>query len=170
MSPFSLSLKSLRHRKFTVAVTVLSLALGVALLLGVERMRQEARTGFTNTISGTDLIVGARSGQVSLLLNSVFRIGSPSQNISWETYQKIAANPKVAWTIPISLGDSHRGYRVVGTSTDYFEHYRYANKRLLEIAEGSGHMIHHDLCWNPSNLEQRTGRIDRIGAKAERAA
>jgi putative ABC transport system permease protein len=136
MSPLNLTLKSLRNRKFTVSLTVTSLALGVALLLGVERMRQEAKTGFTNTISGTDLIVGARTGQVSLLLSSVFRIGSPSQNISWETYQKIADNPKIAWTIPISLGDSHRGYRVVGTSVDYFEHYRYADKRRLEIAAG----------------------------------
>jgi putative ABC transport system permease protein len=136
MSPLTLTLKSLRNRKFTVSLTVISLALGVALLLGVERMRVEAKTGFTNTISGTDLIVGARTGQVSLLLSSVFRIGNPSQNISWETYQKIADNPRVAWTIPISLGDSHRGYRVVGTSTDYFEHYRYADKRPLEMAAG----------------------------------
>lgn len=136
MSPLTLSLKSLRHRKFTVSLTVISLALGVALLLGVERMRREARAGFTNTISQTDLIVGARTGQVSLLLSSVFRIGNPSQNISWETYRKIAKNPQVAWTIPISLGDTHRGYRVLGTTGAYFEHYRYADKRRLELADG----------------------------------
>lgn len=117
-------------------LTVLSLSLGVALLLGVERMRREARAGFTNTISGTDLIVGARTGQVSLLLSSVFRIGNATQNISWETHEKIAANPQVAWTIPISLGDSHRGYRVMGTSSDYFTHYRYASGRPLEMADG----------------------------------
>jgi putative ABC transport system permease protein len=116
---------------------VLSLALGVALLLGVERIRRQARTSFTNTISGTDLIVGARSGSSSLLLSSVFRIGNPTQNISWETYEKIADNPQVAWTIPISLGDSHRGYRVLGTTNEYFEHYRYANKQNLAVTEGT---------------------------------
>jgi putative ABC transport system permease protein len=137
MSPFALTFKSLRHRKFTVALTVVSLALGVALLLGVERIRHQARTSFTNTISGTDLIVGARSGSVSLLLSSVFRIGNPTQNISWETYEKIAENPQVAWTIPISLGDSHRGYRVLGTTNEYFKHYRYANKRNLALDEGA---------------------------------
>lgn len=137
MSPLALSLKSLRHRKFTVALTVVSLALGVALLLGVERMRREARSGFTNTISETDLIVGARTGQVSLLLSSVFRIGNPTQNISWETYQKIAKNPQVAWTIPISLGDTHRGYRVLGTTASYFEHYRYGSKRALALRIGA---------------------------------
>lgn len=136
MSPLSLSIKSLRHRKFTVALTVISLSLGVALLLGVERIRKETRTSFTNTISGTDLIVGARTGQVSLLLATVFRIGNVTQNISWESYQKIAENPQIAWTIPISLGDTHRGYRVMGTSTAYFEHYRFANKQALQIVAG----------------------------------
>jgi putative ABC transport system permease protein len=136
MSPFALTFKSLRHRKFTVTLTVISLALGVALLLGVERIRHQARISFTNTISGTDLIVGARSGSVSLLLSSVFRIGNPTQNISWDTYEKIADNPQVAWTIPISLGDSHRGYRVLGTTNDYFTHYRYADKRNLSLSEG----------------------------------
>jgi putative ABC transport system permease protein len=137
VSPLSLSIKSLRNRKFTVALTVLSLTLGVTLLLGVERIRREARTSFTNTISGTDLIVGARTGQVSLLLSSVFRIGNATQNISWESYQKIVANPKVAWTIPISLGDTHQGYRVLGTNEDYFTHYRYAKKRNLALVEGA---------------------------------
>ena len=136
MMALGLSWKSLRHRGFTVVLTVISLSLGVALLLGVERMRREARDGFTNTISGTDLIVGARTSGVSLLLSSVFRIGNPTQNISWETYEKIAANPQVAWTIPLSLGDSHKGYRVLGTTTDYFDHYRYGGKQALKLAAG----------------------------------
>jgi hypothetical protein len=89
----------------------------------------EARASFANTLSGTDLIVGARSGPVQLLLYSVFRIGDATNNISWESYQDIAAHPKVAWTVPISLGDSHRGFRVLGTTPGYFEHYRYARDR-----------------------------------------
>jgi putative ABC transport system permease protein len=136
MSPWSLSLKSLRNRKFTVSLTVLSIALSTALLLGVERIRREARTGFTNTLSGTDLIVGARSGPVPLLLYSVFRIGNPTQNIRYETYTKFSEHPRVAWTIPLSLGDSYQGYRVLGTSVDYFNHYRYADKRNLDFSGG----------------------------------
>lgn len=136
MMALGLSLKSIKHRGFTVILTVISLSLGVALLLGVERMRSEAREGFTNTISGTDLIVGARTGDVSLLLSSVFRIGNSTQNISWETYEKISKNPQVAWTIPLSLGDSHKGYRVLGTTADYFDHYKYGKKQALEMAVG----------------------------------
>lgn len=136
MAIFSLAWKSLLNRRFTALLTVVSIALSVTLLLGVERLRTEARDSFANTLSGTDLIVGARSGPVQLLLYSVFRIGDATNNFSWESYQDIAKHPKVAWTVPISLGDSHRGYRVLGTTTAYFEHYRYARKRHLDIEEG----------------------------------
>ena len=133
----TLALKSFRNRRFSTLLTITSIALSVTLLLGVERIRKEARTSFTNTSSGTDLIVGARSGPVQLLLYSVFRIGNATTNISWASYKEIAGNPNVKWTIPISLGDSHQGYRVMGTNTDYFEFFRFSGGRRLELAEGA---------------------------------
>jgi putative ABC transport system permease protein len=132
----ALALSSLWNRRFTVALTVLSIAISTALLLGVERLRQEARSGFLRTVSGTDLIIGARSNPVQLLLYSVFRIGEPTNNVSWETYRRFAERRGVAWTIPISLGDSHRGFRVVGTTEAYFEHLRFAGDRRIEFADG----------------------------------
>ena len=131
-----LALKSLRNRKFTTIMTISAIALSVTLLLGVERIRKETRQSFTNTISGTDLIVGARTGPVQLLLYSVFRIGNATNNISYKSYREIVENPNIEWTIPISLGDSHNGYRVMGTTKNYFENFRYANKRELEISKG----------------------------------
>ena len=133
---FVLAFKSMVNRKLTTLLTVVSVALSVTLLLGVERIRTEARNSFSNTISGTDLIVGARSGPVQLLLYSVFRIGNATNNISWKSYQQIARNSNIKWTIPISLGDSHRGYRVMGTNTDYFKYFRYAGGRQLELSDG----------------------------------
>jgi putative ABC transport system permease protein len=136
MAIISLAWKSLVNRRFTALLTVTSIALSVALLVGVERLRTEARESFANTLSGTDLIVGARSGPVQLLLYAVFRIGDATNNFSWKSYQDIAAHPKVSWTVPIALGDSHRGFRVLGTTPAYFDHYRYARNRPLEIARG----------------------------------
>jgi putative ABC transport system permease protein len=136
VATLQLALKSLLNRRFTALLTLLSIALSVALLVGVERVRTEARSSFSSTISGTDLIVGARSGPIQLLLYSVFRIGNATNNISWESYLDIAAHPKVAWTVPMSLGDSHRGFRVMGTSPGYFDHYRYARDRSLVLAKG----------------------------------
>jgi len=131
-----LALVSLANRRFTAFLTVFAIALSACLLLAVERVRTEARASFASTISGTDLIVGARSGSVNLLLYSVFRIGNATNNIRWSSYQTIASDRRVKWAIPISLGDSHRGYRVMGTNEDYFAHYRYGRKQPLVIKDG----------------------------------
>ena len=136
MAILSLAWKSLLNRRFTAGLIVFSIALSVALLLGVERLRTESRNSFANTISGTDLVVGARSGAINLLLYSVFRIGDATNNISWKSYRKFAKHPQVKWTIPLSLGDSHRGFRVLGTNDDYFRHYRYGDKQALAFAQG----------------------------------
>ncbi|MEX2575293.1 MAG: ABC transporter permease [Halofilum sp. (in: g-proteobacteria)] len=131
-----LALKSLWNRRLTVGLAVLALTVSVSLLLGVEQVRKAARASFTQTISGTDLIVGARSGPVQLLLYSVFHIGHATNQVSWESYREIASSGLVAWTVPIALGDSHRGYRVMGTTKDLFEHYRYARTREIQFAQG----------------------------------
>ena len=131
-----LALASLGNRRFTALLTVFAIALSVCLLLAVERVRSEARASFANTISGTDLIVGARSGSVNLLLYSVFRIGNATNNIRWDSFEHFARHRQVKWAIPISLGDSHRGYRVMGTNQDYFTHYRYGRGQPLSLNQG----------------------------------
>jgi putative ABC transport system permease protein len=135
-SIFSLAVKSFRNRKVSVGLTVVSIALSVTLLLGVERIRNEAQTGFTNTISGTDLIVGARTSPVQLLLASVFGLGDATNNIRWESYAAISDHPGVAWAIPISLGDTHAGCRVVGTTGAFFEHFQYGRMQSLQMQAG----------------------------------
>ena len=139
-----LAVKSLRSRKATAALTILSIALSVLLLLGVERIRHESRESFTATISATDLVVGARTSPVNLLLSAVFHIGNPTNNIEWKSYRAIAARPEVNWTIPLSLGDSHRGYRVLGTTPAYFDHLRFARNRTLALDQGKTFEDEHD--------------------------
>ena len=132
----SLVRKSLANRALATSLTVASIALSVALLIGIENIRAGMRESFSNTISRTDLIVGARGGSLQLLLYSVFGIGSPSNNVSWETYQHFRDHAAVAWTIPISLGDSHRGFRVIGTDSSFFQRYHYGGGRSLRLEQG----------------------------------
>lgn len=132
-----LAIASLFARALTVGMTILAIALSVALFLGVEKVRTGAKASFADTISGTDLIVGARSGSVQLLLYSVFRIGNATNNVTWESYLDIAARPDVDWIVPISLGDSHRQFRVMGTTNAFFEHYKYRQGRSLAVADGA---------------------------------
>jgi putative ABC transport system permease protein len=133
----TLAARSISNRAGTALLTILTVAISVTLFLTVEKVRHGARASFENTISGVDLIVGARSSAVNLLLYSVFHIGDATNNITWDSYQIVDNAPGVAWTVPISLGDSHRGYRVVGTTPAYFEHYRYGGGRALTFVEGA---------------------------------
>jgi putative ABC transport system permease protein len=132
----SLALRSISNRAGTALLTILTVAISVTLFLGVEKVRHGARASFENTISGVDLIVGARSSPINLLLYSVFHIGDATNNITWDSYEAVAGAPGVAWAVPVSLGDSHRGYRVVGTTPAYFEHYQYGDERPVRFAQG----------------------------------
>ncbi len=127
---------SLWHRKGTVFLTLCSLVISIGLLLGIDHLRLEAKQSFTSTVAGTDLIVGARSGQLNLLLYTVFRIGNATNNISYQHFQQISQHRAVAWSIPLALGDSHKGFRVLGTTPDYFKFFRYGEKQPLVLAQG----------------------------------
>ena len=136
MSLLFLALMSLRNRWFSAFLCVLTIGLSSALLLAVEHIRASARSSFQSTVSGTDLIVGARTGAVPLMLYTVFHVGEASNNVSWASYQRYANLNSVSWTIPVSLGDSYRGFRVVGTTDAMFQHYRFGAKRALEFKLG----------------------------------
>ena len=132
-----LAFGSLVARALTVGMTILAIALSVALFLGVEKVRTGAKASFADTISGTDLIIGARSGSVQLLLYSVFRIGNATNNMTWESYQDISSRPEIDWIVPISLGDSHRQFRVMGTTPAFFERYKYRSDQSLAVRDGA---------------------------------
>ena len=133
---FKLTMSSLYARLLTVSMTVFAISLSLMLYLSVEKLRSSAFTSFTNTISQTDLIVGSRTGSVQLLLYSVFRIGNATNNITWESYEDISKRNEVEWLVPISLGDSHKGFRVMGTNIDFFNRYKYRGDQSLKIEEG----------------------------------
>jgi len=131
-----LALRSAWNRRLTLGMTLLSVALSAALLVGIERLRADARESFAEAVSGTDLIVGARASPVELMLYAVFRIGAATNNIGWQSFQALARDPAVAWAVPLSLGDSHRGFAVLGTTGMYFERFRHGNGRALRFTDG----------------------------------
>ena len=131
-----LSAASLWYRRRVLALVCLTLTLSVTLLLGIQYLRTEIRQSFTSTISGTDLIVGARSGQLNLLLYTVFHIGDATNNIRWSTYQSMIEDSRIDWLIPVSLGDSYRGFRVVSTNEQFLARFRYGNDQPLTLASG----------------------------------
>lgn len=127
---------SIKNRRKSVFLTFISLLISISVLMSVEHIRVQAKDSFNRTVSDVDLIVGAPSGQLNLLLYSVFRMGSPTNNISWQSFTTLNELEQVKWAIPISLGDSHRGYRVLGTSSAYFEHFKYGKQQALRFSSG----------------------------------
>ena len=133
---WTIALRSAWHRRTALALVLLSVALSSFLLLAVERVRQDLRQSFASAVSGTDLLVGARGGSLPLLLYGVFRLGQPVAPMRWRSVEALAADPAVAWVVPMSLGDSHRGFPVLGTTTAYFRHFRHGEGQALRLAQG----------------------------------
>ncbi|WP_411234096.1 ABC transporter permease [Marivita sp. S0852] len=130
------SLRSLWNRRFSIGLTILAISLSVALILGVERLRDGARDSFTNSASGIDLIVAPRGNSVQILMATVFGIGGTGTGMTWDSYEWLETRPEVAWAVPIQMGDTHRGYPVLGTSAAYFEHFRHSGGQGLVLALG----------------------------------
>lgn len=132
----AVALRSAWNRRGTLSLVALSVALSTFLLLGVERIRSDVRENFSRSVSGTDLIVGARTGPVQLLLYAVFRVGGATNNVRMDSLRQVASHRAVAWMVPLSLGDSHRGFPVLATTTEYFERFRYGDRQPLALAQG----------------------------------
>jgi len=133
---FKLVVASLWSRRVMAILTCISIAISMMVLIGVAHLRAEVKYNFERTVSGVDLIVGSRTSGINLLLFSVFKIGNPSNNIQWKSYQNIVNNSQVAWSVPLSMGDSHKGFSVIGTTNDYFEYFEYADKQKINFWQG----------------------------------
>ena len=131
-----LVLASLWSRRVMAILTCTSIGISMWVLIGVEHLRAEVKHNFEQTVSGVDLIVGSRTSGVNLLLFSVFKIGNPSNNIQWKSYQNIVNKSQVAWSVPLSMGDSHQGFSVIGTTSHYFEYFKYGDKQTISFKQG----------------------------------
>lgn len=132
----TLAWRSAWNRRATLSLVLLSVALSTFLLLGVEQVRTDVRENFSQSVSGTDLVVGARTGSVQLMLYAVFRVGSATNSIRMDSLAAIAKHRAVEWVVPLSLGDSHRGFAVLGTTADYFSRFFYGDRESLVLAQG----------------------------------
>ena len=137
MIKFNLVFQSLLNRWLSCFLIILTLAFSISLFFTVSRVQETVKSSFQNTVSGVDSLVAARGGNLQILLNSVFLIGEPSSTIKWHTYKDITNNNKIKWAVPISLGDSHKGYRVIGTSNDYFKEIKYSSGKNIEFQTGN---------------------------------
>ena len=118
-----LAWRYLWSRPLTSALNLLLLTLGLAAVTLVLLVATQVDRGFERDVQGIDLVVGAKGSPLQLILAGVFHIDVPPGNIALEDFDTLRRNPLVAQAIPISLGDSFAGYRIVGTTHEYPAHY-----------------------------------------------
>jgi len=134
MFRITLAFQSILNRWLSCLLIILTLSASISLFFTVTRIQESVRVGFQNTVSGVDSIIAARGGNLQILLNSVFLIGEPPNKITWESYKDIDKMKGINFLVPISLGDSHKGYRVVGTTNSYFKNIKFGNKKNLTFS------------------------------------
>jgi putative ABC transport system permease protein len=110
-------------RPLAAALNLLLLSLGLASITLVLLVNHQIQQAFARDLAGIDVVVGAKGSPLQLILSGVFQIDTPTGNVPLADVQALQANPQVAKLIPISMGDSFKGYRIIGTTPDYVSHY-----------------------------------------------
>ncbi len=123
LNAFTLALKSLRHKPLPTAINLLLMAVGIAMMTFVLSASRQLEDNALRDAQGIDLVVGAKGSPLQLILSSVYHIDVPTGNIPLAAQAQLAQNRMVKKVIPLALGDSYNGFRIVGTNTDYVAHY-----------------------------------------------
>ncbi|AEG92193.1 FtsX-like permease family protein [Ramlibacter tataouinensis] len=132
MNTATLALRYLWSRPLTALLNLLLLTLGLAAITFVVLVGEQAGRAFERDLAGIDLVVGAKGSPLQLILAGVFQIDVPPGNVPLAEVRALQKHPQVARLIPLSMGDSLRGHRIVGTTPDYLAHYG------LSLARGQG--------------------------------
>ena len=133
---FKLFFSSIRSRLLPTFLIISCLVSSMVLLLSIERIQNGTKQSFNYSISGVDSIIGPRSSSVALVLYTIFHIGKPTNNITYETFQYLKKRKDIDWIVPIALGDSYDEFRVIATTSDYFEKIKFGDNNKIKFNKG----------------------------------
>lgn len=138
-----LAYANLRQNILTTLLSVMLLAIGVGMVTFIVTVSERLNNRFNRDISGIDMVVGAKGSPLQLILSAVYQIDNPTGNIPLEEASKLQNHPLVKYTVPLSYGDSYKGFRIVGTDSMYLSHFRAEFeagaiwKRSMDVVVGS---------------------------------
>lgn len=124
MNLFRLSIAYIRQQKLRTLLNVLLLSLGIGTIVILLLFSYQFEENLTKNSADIDVVVGAKGSPIQLILSSVFHMDAPTGNILLDEAKTILENPAVGSAIPLALGDNYRGYRIVGTTDEYTDHYQ----------------------------------------------
>ncbi|QDO94451.1 FtsX-like permease family protein [Formosa sediminum] len=123
MNIWKISLQNIKSKSLYTFLSVCILSLSIALLLGVQQLKHTFKNQIETQLGHIDLVIGAKGSPLQLVLASVLHLDNPTGNISYAEAKKTANNPMVKMAVPISYGDTYKGYRIVGTTDDFLTIY-----------------------------------------------
>ncbi|NQU47150.1 MAG: ABC transporter permease [Planctomycetes bacterium] len=134
----ALVLRNLKRRPLATALTTISVSLGVGLFSAVGALRDASEQAFHRSAGVCDLLVGAKGSALELTLNALYHVGASAGNIPYPVYQDLRQTKGVKWSVPMVVGDSYRGFRVIGVTDDLFQKLEVPDFGKLRFAEGGG--------------------------------
>ena len=123
MKTIAFAWRYLWSRPLAAALNLLLLSLGLASITFLLLVSHQLSNAFERDLAGIDVVVGAKGSPMQLILSGVFHLDVPTGNVPLAAVRALETHPQVAKVIPISIGDSFRGYRIVGTTGEYLKHY-----------------------------------------------
>lgn len=136
MNTFTLLLRFLAQRRIATVLTTVSVALGVALAASILTLRTESERAFSQKDMGFEVIVGAKGSPLQLVLNTLYHIGAPVGNIPLADAEKLMRDKRVRFALPMVFGDNVGGFKVIGTTTDFFTTFEYRKNTKVALASG----------------------------------
>ena len=124
MNLLKISTNNLKDKPLTTFLSILLMALGIAIISLLLLAGKQIEEKFSRNVAGIDMVVGAKGSPLQLILASIYQIDSPTGNISMDEANRLTRSPLVKSTIPLSMGDSYQGYRIVGSNEKYLEHFQ----------------------------------------------
>jgi putative ABC transport system permease protein len=121
MKLIRLSFQNLIHKPLNLALSLVLFGLGIGLISLMFILNKQITQKFENNLAGIDLIIGAKGSPLQLVLNGLYHIDAPTGNIAMKDAAPFL-NPKhplIKKAVPLSLGDSYKGFRIVGTNMDF---------------------------------------------------
>lgn len=123
MNLIQLAFKQIKSRPLSSTLNIILFTSGIAIISLLLLLRDGFEEQMERNAKGIDLVVGAKGSPLQLILSGIYHVDYPTGNISYKEAQKLSANPLIKQAIPLALGDNYNGYRIVGTTEDFINHY-----------------------------------------------
>jgi putative ABC transport system permease protein len=123
MNLLKISTNNLKDKPLTTSLSILLMSLGIAIISLLLLAGKQIEEKFTRNVAGIDMVIGAKGSPLQLILSSIYQIDAPTGNISMEEANRLTRSPLVKSVIPLSMGDSYQGYRIVGSNQKYLDHF-----------------------------------------------